>query len=126
MDARGRLGGLVALAALLLAGGARAQDCGNAGTQMAMNVCAAQAYKAADAELNARYAEARAAMQRVPGGATALRDAQRAWIAFRDKACEVEGMQYEGGSIRPMIVASCLARLTGQRAEDLRALAGEG
>ena len=59
-------------------------------------------------------------------GAAALRDAQRAWIAFRDRACEVEGMRYEGGSIQPMIVAGCLERLTRARSEDLRLLAEDG
>jgi uncharacterized protein YecT (DUF1311 family) len=44
-------------------------------------------------------------------------------VTFRDKACEAEGAQYRGGSIEPMIVAGCLARLTRQRGEDLKALA---
>ena len=109
--------------AMLLGTAAAGQDCAGAQTQLEMNECALRDYQVADTELNARYATARALLERLGAGAVALRDAQRAWLAFRDSACEAEGAVYAGGSIQPMIVASCLARLTRQRSEDLRALA---
>lgn len=115
------------------AGAAQAQtvDCDNAITQMDMNVCAANAFNAADKDLNAAYARARSAMRRIDGelsasqaGAeTALRDAQRAWITFRDNACLAEGFQMRGGSAEPLLVFGCKARLTEQRAQDLWTLA---
>jgi uncharacterized protein YecT (DUF1311 family) len=117
------IAGAVAVAALLGAIPAAAQDCSGLRTQADMNDCAMRDYRSADAELNARYKAARAELQRIGSGAAALRDAQRAWVTFRDKACEAEGAQYRGGSIEPMIVAGCLARLTRQRGEDLKALA---
>ncbi|HET7409058.1 MAG TPA: lysozyme inhibitor LprI family protein [Paracoccaceae bacterium] len=104
----------------LAADAASAQDCSDPQTQIEMNECAHLDYLAADEMLNAEYKRARAALGE--SGATALRDAQRAWIVFRDKACEVEGAQFAGGSIRPMVVAGCLARLTRRRTEDLRLL----
>lgn len=45
-------------AALLLSGRALADDCANANTQIEMNTCAAEQYKAADAKLNETYQNA--------------------------------------------------------------------
>ena len=42
-------------ATLLLSGQALADDCANANTQIEMNTCAAEQYKAADAKLNETY-----------------------------------------------------------------------
>lgn len=115
-----------ALAALVaLAGPAGAADCGNAATQTDMNACALRAYQHSDAALNEAYAAARRAMQAVSAEAgDALRDAQRAWIGYRDLACAAEAMPYRGGSIEPLVHAGCLERLTRQRTDDLRLLAG--
>ena len=49
-----------------------------------------------------------------------LRDAQRAWIPFRDKACAAESNLARGGTMQSMLVSSCMERLTRQRTEDLR------
>ncbi|AJE48109.1 lysozyme inhibitor LprI family protein [Celeribacter indicus] len=114
----------VLFAAWLLPAPALAQevDCASAMTQTDMNICAARAHAAADADLNETY---RAAMDSLSAGrpevAGALRDAQRKWIPYRDAACAAEGAVYEGGSIRPLIVSSCLERLTRVRTADIRA-----
>jgi len=96
-------------------------DCDNAMTQTDMNICSYQDYQAADVELNETYAWA---MDRAKGygqtAADALRAAQRAWIPYRDAACEAEAVLYEGGSIQPLIVSSCLASLTRQRTDEMR------
>ncbi len=109
---------------------AQTLDCTAPQTQIEMTMCAGQDYAKADAELNTVYRQARAAMKsydtNLPpgqrGAAEALLAAQRAWIPFRDAACKAEGYPFEGGSIQPMIVSECLARLTRRRTEDLRAL----
>jgi uncharacterized protein YecT (DUF1311 family) len=116
----------------LLAGPAAAQprDCSTAATQLDASTCARENWEAADADLNAAYAAARDRMRQVDAGLpeadrgaeTALRDAQRAWIPFRDQACAAEGFLYRGGSIEPMIVALCLERLTRARTADLQGL----
>lgn len=111
------------LALLLLPAPALAQaGCEGAQTQAAMTACAADALAVSDAELNGAYAAAieLAGIARPGKGLDArLRDAQRAWIAFRDAACAAEAAVYEGGSMRPMVEARCLDRLTRARAQDL-------
>jgi uncharacterized protein YecT (DUF1311 family) len=127
-----KLMGSAAFVALLpLAAAAQAADCGDLTTQNEMTACSERAWQAADADLNAAYAKARAHMKQIDAGNgntaadQALRDAQRAWISFRDLACASEGAPYRGGSIEPMIIYSCFERLTRAREEDLSALAEE-
>lgn len=106
-------------------------DCGYPVNQMEMTFCAQKGWQEADAELNAVYKEAMSAMKEtdsylpddMKGAASALRDAQRAWIPYRDKACEAYGFQARGGSMEPMLVYGCLATLTRQRVEELKDLA---
>lgn len=105
-------------------------DCENPQTQTAMNVCAQQAFRQADAMLNTEYKRARATMRQLDdamptgqkGAAIALRDAQRAWIKFRDLACAAEGWLFRGGSMEPLIVSTCMTSLTEQRTKDLKTL----
>ena len=56
------------------------------------------------------------------GGAAALKEAQRAWITFRDKACAAEGYAMKGGSAEPLLVYGCMARVTEERASHLWAM----
>ncbi|TCT09244.1 uncharacterized protein YecT (DUF1311 family) [Tepidamorphus gemmatus] len=131
----GRALAVVAALALLVAltGDAGAEphvDCNNAGTQMELNYCAERDYLAADADLNEIYPQAIEAMRQIDsrlepgrrGAVESLRAAQRAWIPFRDKACEAEGYLVSGGSMMALIVYGCLERLTRQRVEDLEGL----
>ncbi len=108
-------------------------DCNNAQTQADMNQCAAEDYRKADAAMNAQWAETRAAMlardKASPpsgdnGAAKRLLASQRAWLAYRDAACDVEGYSVDGGSMQPLVVSSCLADLTTRRTEDLKSLVG--
>jgi len=106
-------------------------DCNNAQTQLDMTLCAKMDWEAADAELNAAYSEAMAAMKQtdstlladLKGAAETLKAAQRAWIPFRDKACESYGFLARGGSMEPMLVLQCRADLTRQRTAELKELA---
>ena len=97
-------------------------------TQADLNDCTALAYEAADEELNLAYGAALGAARQFDswpeGRAEAtLRAAQRAWVAFRDAACEAEAALWDGGSAQPMIRSGCLERLTLQRTDDLWAYA---
>lgn len=128
-----RLDLILLLGALLCPAGLSAQesDCAEAQTQAEMNACAAQSFKEADAALNETYSAARDHMRTLDaalgpdraGAERALLQAQRAWISFRDLTCAAEGYAYHGGSIEPMVVNFCLARLSAQRRDDLAALA---
>lgn len=115
------------LACLSLPAAAQEVDCANAVTQMDMNQCAYDDWEAADADLNDAYKEAMNLLQGwdadLPkdeqGGAQALKEAQRAWITFRDKACEAEGYAMKGGSAEPLLVYGCMRQLTEDRTNQL-------
>ena len=102
-------------------------DCANAMAQQDLNQCAYADWEAADADLNAAYQGAMAILRgwdeaAAPGdqgGAVALRDAQRAWITFRDAACAVEGYPMRGGSAEPLLVYGCMRQLTEERTAHL-------
>ena len=49
-----------------------------------------------------------------------LRDAERAWIGFRDAQCAFEYAQWGAGSMRHIAGASCRQELTARRAIALR------
>lgn len=111
------------LAVVPLGAAAQEPDCSNPLTQRDMNHCAYLAWQAADGDLNDTYGWAReVAAGWEPGAGDALRDAQRAWITYRDAACAAEGWLFHGGSMEPLIVHSCMENLTRRRTEDLRAL----
>lgn len=121
------------IVAVLALSGTQAQDkpdCSNAMTQLEMNQCANMDFQAADAELNMIYKKAMEKMREtdsylpdnLKGAAETLRDAQRAWIPYRDKACEAYGFLARGGSMEPMLYSNCLADLTSQRVKDLQEL----
>lgn len=107
---------------------ALAQDCANPQTQLEINECAALFYKLADEDLNLAYGLARDMARQIdsdsPAGqdsaVTLLRDAQRAWISYRDLACSAESMLAAGGSMQPALRFGCLERMTRTRTEDLR------
>lgn len=113
------------LAALLLIGTPAllsAQDddpefCPEGRTQLDMNNCAAAELEAADSVLNRTYQRLLRVIE--PGRVDALREAQRAWIRFRDAECELQSSEFEGGSMRPAVHALCLADLSKKRAEAL-------
>ena len=126
--------GSATLALALLAVSQQAGDeaiCGDAPNQSAMNRCAAQTFEAADAELNRVWrvviAEARESDREMgetdgrPGSEAVLRDAQRAWITFRDAHCTWEGYAFRGGSMEPMIFSLCRTAVTRDRTGQLRA-----
>ncbi|WP_292288044.1 lysozyme inhibitor LprI family protein [Marivita sp.] len=55
----------------------------------------------------------------------ALRDAQRAWIAFRDADCGARYAMWQNGTIRTIVAANCHLTMTAQRAISLRDMRGE-
>lgn len=121
---------LLVLACLALPATAQEIDCTNAMAQMELNQCAHDDWEAADADLNVAYKRAMTLLQgrdadlpdAEQGGVEALREAQRAWITFRDKACEVEGYAMRGGSAEPLLVYGCMRQLTEDRTAQLDGL----
>lgn len=76
-----------------------------------------------DGHLNAEY-KARMA-ELTPDQKTALREAQRAWIAFRDADCGLQYQIFVDGTIRSVVYSSCMLTMTAERALALRDLGGE-
>lgn len=118
--------------ALLLVSQTGEPDC--AGTQAEMTQCAANDFARADDELNAVWRAVMAALRNrdvetaqydtVSRGSytEAARNAQRAWVAFRDAECGAESdNEARGGSMEPMVFHACRARLTEERTAQLRA-----
>jgi uncharacterized protein YecT (DUF1311 family) len=108
------------------------RHCDDPQSQNDMNACAAIAFEQADTELNAAWRSA------VEGASTAdreldrrydrrptnlakLREAQRAWLVFRDAHCAIQGYdEARGGSMEPMVYEGCRAQLTRERTRQLR------
>lgn len=122
------------IATLMLMLAAQA-DCRNPQAQQDMNRCAALDYQRADAALNAQWRLTQTAMQEMdrnsgpvtdgrPTHAAQLLTAQRAWIAYRDAHCTSVGFEMRGGSAEPLLVAGCKTRLTRERTQQLKELAG--
>lgn len=86
-------------------------------SQAEMNEEADASYRKADAALNASYKKLTAKLD--AEGVKKLREAQRAWIAFRDAEAEAVSDDYRGGSMRPMIHSGILERLTRERTVQL-------
>ena len=87
-----------------------------------------------DAELNAQWPETAAAMKSRdenfdsiyddrPGYFETLLEAQRAWLKYRDAHCRSNGYFARGGSLEPLLVASCKTTLTRIRTVELEELA---
>ncbi len=77
-------------------------------------------YKTVMAEAKRMDAGRLPAKQSLPGSAVALRDMQRAWITFRDKACAFEGTRWGGGSGQGPATVGCLMQQTARQALDLQ------
>ena len=85
-----RLTVLAFAAAAALPGAAAAQECDRADeSQTGMNICAAADYRAADAELNQTYDKIVKRLGADDATKKRLKEAQRAWIAFRDAECDL-------------------------------------
>ena len=92
--------------------------CSDFDTQTEMNICAGKEYKAADASLNLVYQQLVKMLE--PEEKSQLKEAQTAWIKYRDTNCVFVADQYKGGSIRPMIYGLCLADVTRNRTSELK------
>jgi uncharacterized protein YecT (DUF1311 family) len=130
---------MIALAALALLAAQEPQwNCADPQNQSEMNACAAIDFERADAELNSEYRAAIAHAREVdrtetriegddrPGEEATLREAQRAWVAFRDAHCRLQGYEARGGSMESMLYDGCRAEVTRARIAQLRAPSAVG
>jgi uncharacterized protein YecT (DUF1311 family) len=108
---------LACLLHAFLAGAALAQqpDPCSGPTTAELRRCASEALRDAEREMS-RYLDAARAVARPE---SALHGAQDAWTRYRDAACRGAGGQFEGGSLQPVVVLDCRARLTRERTREL-------
>ena len=99
-------------------GKGRSEPCANAQSQAEMNNCAGREYKAADVALNQVYRQLVSMLN--DEEKSQLKEAQTAWLKYRDTNCDFVADQYKGGSMRPMIFGYCLADMTRNRTTELK------
>ncbi len=113
----------VLIAALACAAPAAAQ------TQRDMTATAIRQFQSADTAMTRQwqrtyaYMKGRDAQDTSRGGgfgyAASTLASQRAWLAFRDTQCVIEGGQYAGGSVEPLARIQCRTRMTRERTTQL-------
>lgn len=94
------------------------QPCEERGSQAEASGCAHREYQAADAELNKAYSRLAGLLDAEEKAR--LKEAELAWIKYRDSNCTFESSQYAGGTMRPMIESFCLTRVTKARTAELK------
>lgn len=110
---------LIAGAGSAFAQGTKKTDpCPNAQSQAEMNDCAGRLYKSADSVLNQTYRQLVSMLDN--DEKSQLKEAQTAWLKYRDLNCDFVADQYKGGTMRPMIYGFCLADVTNNRTAELK------
>lgn len=85
---------------------------------------AKEEFEKADAELNTVYGKLIDRLTKEQE--EALRQAQRAWLEYRDASIVAEGAMYEGGSLQGLVQWRAAAELTIGRTERLKGMFVEG
>jgi len=96
---------------------AQTVSCDEAMTTREMMVCEKAALDTADKELNRVYDVMQANLDKT--GKLLLRDAQRAWIAYRDAECARIADFARGGTMAPLLALGCKAKMTADRTTEL-------
>jgi uncharacterized protein YecT (DUF1311 family) len=110
---------LLILCATILSQNQEKKDpCADAQSQAEMNMCWGKEYKAADAKMNKTYQDFMSKLDE--SEKMQLKNAQLAWLKYRDTNCDFVADQYKGGTMRPMIAAICLADVTNARVNELK------
>ena len=103
------------LPSLLAAQDSRATACRDAKTTVEMERCASRDLDQAKRDLDRYLQEAR----RVATNRALLDSAQALWEHYRDVACRAAGTEYEGGTIKPLVMLNCLTDLARNRVRQL-------
>jgi uncharacterized protein YecT (DUF1311 family) len=100
------------------------RDC-NSTTQSTLSFCAKEAHQRADSELNATYAKL-VAQLKTDASKGRLKEAQRAWMHFRDKDCNYynSGAELRAQYMSTMMYFFCLTDRTKTRTKELESFLG--
>ncbi len=94
-----------------------AVDCKSPMTNQDMRYCASLEYEAADKKLNTVYNKLRKKLDKT--GKQKLKDAQKAWIKYRDAEAEFDADFVRGGSMQRLFTTSSKTQTTENRAKEL-------
>ena len=89
-------------------------------TTAEMQECLNQRYKQADAALNQLYKQLMSQLSKKRQ--MKLREAQQAWVLFRDKSAVFVASATEGGTMQSLLSLSVLTSMTEKRVAELKAL----
>lgn len=99
---------------------AKDSPCRTDATTLDLANCLWNAWKVEDKELNAYY---QLVSKHVAGDElTDLRQAENAWIAYRDLNCTAEKELYDGGTAIGPVDNACMEAMTRHRLEELRTM----
>ena len=93
-------------------------NCDKATTTVEINECTGRQAKSADRLLNQSYQKLKPKLSGKQK--QRLTQAQLEWIKFRDRTCEFEAGELEGGTASTAAYLSCITRITKQRTADLQ------
>ena len=101
-------------------------DCANASSTLEINHCAKLELDEAERELNQAYQKLVKQLSQ-PDTETdnytelrqSLKDAQRAWIKFRELDCDTQFLLYGSGTIRTVAYLGCMRERAEQRTKEL-------
>jgi uncharacterized protein YecT (DUF1311 family) len=91
--------------------------CAEASTTLAMTQCLMAEVRRADAELERILLTAQERLQREQP--IDLAATQRLWVAYRQAHCSDIANRWRGASLRPVVTAECLLRLSRARSREL-------
>ena len=103
----------VIIVCMLLAGTAQAKDL----TQSDLNQAASQQFDSADFMLNKAYQKLVAVLDK--DMKKELKEAQKAWLKFRDLNSKFRSNQYKGGSLSGLIYIQARIEMTQNRTAEL-------
>ena len=105
----------------------KSQDQPGGSTTIGIAACVGLETDVWNAILNEEYGRRRQLFSNSGGGdlTRSLRDAQRAWIAFRDADCALQYERWADDSFWSIAYANCLLKMTASRAVVLREMAEE-
>jgi|SRR5690348_13099082 len=106
---------LLLLPSGMAAQGSRSMACDSAATTIDMRRCASQTLEQAKHDLSRYLQEAR----RATAKRALLDSAQTAWEHYREITCRAAGAEYEGGTMKPLVVLNCLLDLTRRRLHEV-------
>ncbi|MDC4748856.1 lysozyme inhibitor LprI family protein [Acinetobacter baumannii] len=92
--------------------------CDTSMNQTDLNICSANEYKKEDQKLNKVYNAYTAKLDK--NRKNRVKAVQLNWIKYKDSDCKYQASAYQGGSMQPFVLNSCLTKKTKLRTQELQ------